>query len=468
MKNNSLTAILIKSRRRSGLSLILCLWILLLLVPGYARENKMEKTATNQLTANVIRKVYDNGLTLIIKPNYDNEIVAVNLFTRMGTLYEPPTQKGISGLMQRGIFYGGTPNRNYDKSKYEIESVGASWFADSYNDYGKAWLYVTKPGLNKALDVFLDIFQHPVFSNFEVSYRKKDFIQRIKTYEDNPYSTAFLAFKSGLYGVHPYSWLTTGNIETVESVKRQDLINWYKKIYIPNNIVISVVGNVNPNEIIEKFKDTFTTTEKSELPKPSSIQTPKLEDDIVCFRPKNIQGAVMFLGYPAPSHLDKDKPAMDVLNAILGGSGMDSRLFTELRGKRGLAYEIHSFYQTMVGPSAIIAVMLTAPANYQTARDGIVAEFKKFIDQPVSEQELQVAKKCIQGNFIMSQETSATKAEILGMLELFGYGYQSGDSYLELIEQVTSEDIQRVARKYFKHYVLGLAAPEGTLNYNEN
>ncbi len=455
---------------KKGNGIKLCLLflacILIISIPGYAQDTSGSVASPSEfsLTSNVIKKVYDNGLTLIIKPNYDNEIVAVNIFTRMGTLYELPNQKGISGLMQRGVLYGGTPHRSYDESKREMESAGASWYAESYTDFGKAWLKVTKPGLNKALDVFLDIFQNPNFSNFEVAAGKKDFIQRINAFEDQYGNTAFLAFSTGFYGGHPYSWLTNGSIETVNSIKREDLVNWYQKIYIPNNIVISVVGNVNPEQIIEKFKGTFGNNKGAELPKPSSVPIPTLQKDIVCFRPKNIQGAIMFIGYPAPSYLDDDKPVMDILNLILGGGNMDTRLFRELRGKQGLCYYVSSFYQTMVGPSAIIAVTGTSPANYPVARDGIVAEFKKLIDEPVSMQELQAAKKYFLGNFIMSHETSDSKAQALALFELYGYGYKYADRYLELINKVTAEDIQRVARRYFTHYVLGLAAPEGTLN----
>lgn len=138
---------------------------------------------------------------------------------------------------------------------------------------------------------------------------------------------------------------------------------------------------------------------------------------------------------------------------------LSKRLFSELRDKRGLVYHASSSYQTKVGPSAITGIAVAAPENYNMVRDGMVAEFKKICDEPVSVKELEAAKKYFKGTFMMSQGTSVVQGESMGMFELLGYGYKNVDLYPELIEKVTPEDIQRVARKYFKPVV----APEGSV-----
>ena len=313
------------------------------------------------------------------------------------------------------------------------------------------------------MDVVLDIIRNPRFNNGDRKTGKSEKIQNLKTWGDQPFNTVYSKFLKSFYGEHPYSWLADGSVETVESLTRKDLIEWHQKTYIPNNMVFTIVGNVNPDEIIKKFEDTFGKLKKGKLPEKSSEPIPELDGDLVSVHPKNIQGAYLFLGYPAPEILNDDVPVMVLLNTILGGSGMNNRLYTELRDKQGLAYYVGSNYQPMVGPTSIFAIMVTAPENYRIARAGIVAEFKKFCDQPVSVKELEAAKKYIKGTFMMSQETSGAQGILLGLAELTGSGYGYLKRYPDLIEAVTPEDIQRVAQKYFKHYVLAVVAPEGSI-----
>ncbi|NLW47828.1 MAG: insulinase family protein [Firmicutes bacterium] len=457
MKKGLTDLLSIKSVR---ISLVLCLITIMMVIPRYAqalKKNGLEADQTS-FTQNVIKKVYPNGLTLLIKPNYDSDVVALNLLVGIGQLYETPSQKGISSLMQRCLIYGGTAHRELYTIYEELESVGASWGSAASSDYGTVWSRVTKPGLNKVLEVFFDIIRNPRFNEGDLETGKGEKIQRVKTLEDQPSNTVFSVFDKCFYGNHPYSWPVEGSIETISSLKRDDLIEWYRKTYIPNNMVFTVVGNVNPAEIIKKFEDVFGKMKKGRLPKKSSQPMPVLEKDIVFHQPQNIQGAYLVLGYPAPSARSKDAPVMDLIAVTLS-----NRLYSELRDKRGLVYHASSSYQTMVGPSAITGITVTAPENYSMVRDGIIAEFKKFCDEPVSPLELQAAKKYCKGIVTMSQGTSAVQGEIVGAFELLGYGYKYVDLYPELIEKVTPEDIQRVARKYFKHYVLAVVAPEGSV-----
>lgn len=456
MKTRMLFHLPVQKRIRVGIILVLV--SILTIVPGYIQADNESESNQTIFTAGVIKKVYANGLTLLIKPNNDNDVVAINLLTRMGPLYEPPSQKGISSLMQRCLLYGGTTYRNLPTIYQELESVGAVWEYSSSFDYGNIWFKVTRPGLDKTLEVLIDIIHNPRFNMEDLKTGKNEKIQKIKTWGDQPFNMVSLVFSKSFYGDHPYSWLVEGSIESLDLIERDDLMEWYKKIYIPNNMVFTVVGNVNPDKIIKKFADAFGKMKKGKLPEKSSQPTPALDRDLVIINPKNIQGAYLFLGYPAPNVLSNDRPVMELINSI-----MSKRLYSELRDKRGLAYVIGSSYQQMVGPSNIFAIMVTPPEYYQVAREGIVNEFKRFCDEPVSSSELQAAKKYLKGSFVMSQETGAAQGRLLGIFELLGHGYKYADKYPELIEAVTPEDIQRVARKYFNYYVLAVVAPEGSI-----
>ncbi len=446
--------------RKMNLYLALTMVIILAVFPGYAQNLGKEelKSSRVSLSADVIRKVYPNGLTLLIKPNCDNGVVSITLLVRMGTLYESPSQKGISSLMQRCLLYGGTATRDPLTIYDELESVGAYWNSASASDYGNIWLIVAKSGLDKALEVFFDIIRNPRFNTEDLEIGKNEKIQNIKTLKDQPLNTVSLVFNESFYGKHPYSWLTEGSIETVGSLQQEDLFKWYKKIYIPNNMVFTVVGNVNSEQIVKKFNNAFGMMIKRQLPKKTSQSIPKLKKDRTTIEYQNTQGVYLVLGYPAPGVLDDNTPAMIILNNLLS-----NRLYKELRDKRGLAYLAASSYQPLVGSTAIGAVLITAPENYRVAREGIITEYKKFCDEQISLEELQAAKKYLIGTYIMSLETGIAQGGLLGLSELNGHDYQYLDRYPELIEKVTAEDIQRVAKKYFKHYVLAVVAPEGTV-----
>lgn len=453
-------------KRQRRFSLVWGVLILLSLFPGallLAGGEEGVRPAPVSLTANVIKKVFPNGLTLLIKPARDHELVAVNLYARMGTLYEAPDQIGISALMQRCLLYGGTTSREPHIIYRGLEKVGAHWNSGSGADCGNVWMTVTKPGFYRALDFYFDLILHPQFAEWDVEIGKKESIERLKGIDDHPFNTVSILFSQGFYGEHPYGRLIIGSEETIASLTREDLVAWHEKIYIPNNMVFTVVGNVDPEEVITEFEKAFGRMKKGRLPRRTTKKSPALKEDKLLYQPREVEGAYLILGYPAPNCLQKDAPVMEVLNNILGASGMGNRLYTELRDKRGLAYIIGSSYQQMVGPSLVNAFMITAPENFQVAREGIVAEFKRFCEEPVSTIELENMKKWLKGTFVMGQETTAAQGRLLGMYEILGYGYDYADRYLSLIDAVTPEDIQRVAKKYFNHYLLAVLAPEGTI-----
>ena len=455
--------------RKAGLGWLFTALLFLLLQPGRVQAadggagGGGGKPTTALFAANVVKKVFPNGLTLLIKPNYDHDLVAVNLNLRMGLLYEQPEQYGISSLMQRCLLYGGTVNREPHQIYQGLEQLGAYWDAGCDLDSGNLWLIVTKPGFYRALEIYFDLILHPAFAEWDLELGKKDRLEQLRTWDDSPLNAAFSLFSNGFFGTHPYNQLSIGREETISALTRDDLLAWHEKIYIPNNMVFSVVGNVNPDEVVACFAKVFGQREKGPLPKASTQTIPSKDEDVLLYQPRDLERAYLILGYPAPSVLQEDAPVMAVINSLLGAGGMGNRLFRELRDKQGLAYAIGTDYIQAKGPSFICAIMITAPENFALARVGLVEEFKRLREEVISPEELENTKKWLIGNFIMEQETTTAQGSLLGRFEALGYGYDYIDKYLELIQGVTPEDIQRVAKKYFNHYVLAVLAPEGTL-----
>ncbi|HHY46842.1 MAG TPA: insulinase family protein [Firmicutes bacterium] len=408
-------------------------------------------------TQKVVKTVFDNGLTLLVKPNPANDVVAVSVFLRMGSAYEPGQLRGISAMMQR-VITRGTTTRSSKDIAVETESVGASLGAGSSFDWGSVSLMTTRAGLRKGIEVFLDVIQHPGFPREEVDKEKMMALQQIAAMKDQPFNAALMKFLEGFYGDHPYATLPLGTAETVSALTREDLVEWYRKIYVPNNMVVTIVGNVDPGEMARTFGETLGKLPKGELPEMVAGALPPKDKSRESYERKDTQALFLVLGYPAPDIMSPDGPAMDVLNAVLG-AGMSSRLFVELRDKKGLAYAVNSGYQKLDGPSTVFAFMATAPGNYKQARDGIVAEFKRLAEEYVPYEELEAAKRFVKGTYLMSHETNAAQGSFLGRYEILGLGYEYDELYPELIDRVTAADIKRIAGEYFAHYTLGALSP---------
>jgi predicted Zn-dependent peptidase len=406
----------------------------------------------------IVKQVFDNGLTMIVKPNPANEVVSVQALIRMGGIYEPQSKRGLSKLMQQ-VLLKGTTTRGAKEIVLETESVGASidaGLADS--GYGSVSLKTTLAGFEQSLPVFLDILKNPAFGPREFAKEKQLMLQQLTATNDDPADTAYLNFRSLFYGDYPLGMKSEEIAKMVGLLTRDDLVDWYQKTYVPNNMVISIVGNVDPERMSKIFQDALGAWTKGKGPTITSAVVSPLDHDRQIIKTRDSQAIFMILGYPAPDIFSGDYPAMEVLNYVLGGD-MGSRLFVELRDKKGLAYNVSTGYYPSNYPSNIFAFMATAPRNYNSAREGIINEFRRITTEPVSPEELKNAKQALKGSFLMSHETNASQGRYLGSFELLGLGYQYGQTYPGLIDKVTAEDIQRVARKYFRHYVLSVLTP---------
>lgn len=406
----------------------------------------------------IIKKVFDNGLTLLVKPNPANEVVAVSVYLRMGSLYERRDQAGISVLTHR-VETRGTSTRNAWEIALETESVGATIKAVTGFDYGLVTLTTTTIGLEKGLAVLLDILQNPVFPQDQLEKERKILLDQIAAREDQPFDTAFIAFMEAFYGNHPYAMLPSGSAKVVQKLSRDDLLAWRRKVYVPNNMVISIVGKVDPQAMVEIFNNTLGKLPSGEVPAKQTADLTARVIDRPVFKQRKSEALFMVLGYPAPDLLSKDAPAMEVLNGLLGAD-MSSRLFVELREKQGLAYSVSSDFQKMNGPSCIYCFMATAPENYQTARDGIMAQFERLMREDVPAKELVATKRYIKGRYLMGHETNLDQANIMGQYELMGLGYEYDFKYPKLIDKVSAGDIRRLAKQYFQHYTLAVVAAE--------
>jgi zinc protease len=444
-----------KSGSRCGILIGL---VFLGLFANFYQPVAADSASTPQTPTAVIKKVFPNGLTLLIKPNSANEVVVVNAFARMGALYETKEKRGISKLMQQ-VLLKGTTTRSAQDIVYQTELVGASIDSgiDSFSS-GSVSLKTTLNGLDTGLKVYLDVLLHPNFSLQEVTKEKEQMVQQLLAVNDQPAGAAFQNFLELFYGDQQLGMKSEAIAKNVAAITREDIMSWYHHIYTPGNMVISVVGNVDPLQIETALRQSFGKLSQGEQPLPLAASLPNRQTDQQLISTRDSQAIFLILGYPAPQIESPDYPVMGVINYILG-SDMGSRLFVELRDKKGLAYNVSTGYDIANYPSYFYTFMATAPANYPEAKAGILKEFARLTTELVPEKELEVAKTALKGGYLMEHETNSAQSRFLGSYELMGLGYLYDQEYPRSIEKVTAQDIQRVAAKYFGHYSLSVVSP---------
>ena len=412
----------------------------------------------NTVHAKLSRSVLINGITFIAEESHVNRIVSIRVFLKMGGLYETDEQAGLSSLMQDCLTKG-TRKRTAEQIAIELENVGARLGASASREYGEVSLMCTSETLEKCLPVLFDVLTEASFPPDLIEAAKKTAIQRIHERSDRPISRAVDLMVEAHYGSHPFHKPSMGYEETVAKFSRDDLINFYHAFYVPNNMIFSCVGDFNTKKLKALVKKFLGTLEKKDLPQPDLPLLPERREPIESVEEKEGQAAWFTISYDAPSYKDSDFFTMEVMDGITGGS-MNSRLFTELRDKRGLAYQVSSVYVPRMGPSLYFCYMGTSPDQYEEAKKLLLAELDRMYTEKVTEEELRLSKTYLRGMHIMAQESNGGRASLYGRFELIGLGTSFIEGYIKGLEKVSREEIQRVAKEVIiPAYTLGAVLP---------
>jgi zinc protease len=406
----------------------------------------------------VVKNVLENGLTILVKESKANEVISVQLFTRMGARHEKDEEAGVSELLQQSVLKG-TESRTAEDIANEIESVGGRIESGTTKETGFIRLICTTEGFSDAQAIFFDVVTNPVFPPEEVEKEKELIIKRIRERRDQLLLTAVDLVQEELYGEHPFHKPGEGYEETVMSLGREHVVGAYKRFYVPDNMVIAAVGNLDGERFIEDVKAHFEAMKASPVKLADELPEISLDESREKLDYRESSSVWLVIAYPTPGILDDGYLATAVLNCVLGGS-MNSRLFTELRDKRGLGYVVHSFYAGFSTDAFVGAYIGTKPGQFETARDGILAEVAKLREEQVTDEEFESAKKYLRGTYMIRLESNANQAYDFGYYECVGAGYDYPDRYLEGLASVTKADVMNAANSYFDAYALASVLPE--------
>jgi predicted Zn-dependent peptidase len=382
------------------------------------------------------KKVLENGLTILFEKR-DVPVTTVMLAAKYGAAYETSEEKGMAHFMEH-LCFKGTEKRDVRQISSEVERVGGDLNAFTHEEVTAYHVKLPSEHLKIAMDVIFDIFFNATFPEEEVKKEGGVICEEIKMYEDNPHMHTIENIKKNLYEA-PFGDFIGGSQENVRGMNREVLFEKHRKMYIPKNSILCVVGNNDFDEIINLVKSMKMSEGEVEKRVPEIVKKTKISRE----KREGISQTNLALGFHFPLANEKQRYAAEIFSAILG-EGMSSRLFSEVREKRGLVYGVKTDLDLGENYGYMIIWAGTDGEKEKEVIDICLKEFSKM--EQVTEEELTQAKIQVIGNRHVENEGSNDTAVNLVLEEI------SGDAndyykYEEKINSVTLDEIKELSKR---------------------
>lgn len=408
--------------------------------------------------APVQRTVLPNGLILLVCEEHSLPFVSLQVLLDAGAWRDPAGEEGLARLTAKALLMG-TRKRDVTAIFEELDFTGASLTSGANRDYATLSLRILKKDLDKGLDLFMEALLEPTFPQDEIHREIEKTMASIQSAEDDPGEVAEREFQKALFGPNPYGHPVEGTRESLKNLSRDHVVNFYRSHYHPNASILVVVGNVTVGEVNAKLLPRLEKWPRGGIPeKPFPTNFYKGPKEVKIERP--ITQANILLGHEGVARSHPDYYALTVMNYILGGGGFTSRLVEEIRIKRGLAYAVDSYFDPGRFAGSFQISLQTKNASAREAISLSVREMERIQKELVSEKELEGAKKYLIGSFPMRFETQGKLLNFLSQVEYYGLGLDYPDRYASLIQSITREEVQRVAKTYLHpdRYILVVVA----------
>lgn len=402
----------------------------------------------------------ENGITLLTAPLKETEAVTVLVLVKVGSRYEAKNLNGVSHFIEHLLFKG-TKNRptSLDITK-ELDGVGADYNAFTAKDHTGYYVKVSKERLELALDIVADMLFNPLFSKEEMEKERGVIIEEINMYEDNPLMLIGDIFEASIFAGHPLGRRISGPKENVKNLKRQTIVDFYQKHYLNRRLLVAVGGNFPQKEIKRIVNRYFGLKSVAGQKRPFSKFVLKQQRPQANLHYKDTSQVQLALGLPAFKNTDPRFYPLTLLAVILGGN-MSSRLFLEIREKRGLAYFVRTGVNLYEDAGAFLVQAGLEKTRIFEAVKVIREELEKVKEKGVTAEELKRAKEFMKGKLILQLEDSANLISWLGEQKILTNKVESSATKLKKINAVTRAAVKKVAKQIFdfKKINLGLIGP---------
>jgi len=388
-----------------------------------------------------------NGIRVLYLEDRELPLINILGFLKCGSLYEPGEKTGLAALTGTVLRTGGTKKMSGDDINEELESLAATVESSIGTEFAQIMVQCLKKDLKRVLEIYADIVMNPEFRQDRIDLAKNQAVESIRRRWDMPIQAASALFQERVYGAgHPLGRRATP--KSLAAVVRQDLVDFHKKYFAPNNMLIGVSGDLSASEAKSLLQSVFGAWKKKDVRFPAVPALAENADGTVYYAYKDTPQGNMFLGHLGSRRLSPDEPALEIMNYVLGGGTFSARLMKELRSNRGLTYGIYGGVES--GPDRglfMISSQLKAE-RFVEALDlakGIIVDIQT---KPVSDGELAEAKNSTINSFAFRFEQKRTALIQYINLKLEGYPSNYLETYVDTIRKITKADVQAAAKKY--------------------
>ena len=385
------------------------------------------------------------GLRVITTPIPNAQAASIAYFVGIGSRGEQPRTNGLSHYMEHMLFKGSDKRPTAPDISEAIEGAGGQLNAYTTREITCYWNNVPFEALETSMDVVADMIQHPLLAQEEIDRERTVVQQEIRRSHDTPGAWVGELLGRAVFGDQPVGWPVAGSLETVGEMQRDDFVEHMRTFYGAENAVLSVAGNVTHEQVVEIADRHFT-----DLPSSAEVEVPAasagLPEERLIVEERDLEQTNLAMAMQAFGRRDPDRYALDVLNGVLG-RGMSSRLFKEVRERRGLAYAVGSSASRLRDIGTLTVSAGVTREHQEEALEVIIHELGRLVDEPVGAEELQRTIDYVAGSLRLSQETARAVGQRSGNQLLMDGELESVEDAVAALRSVTAPDVQRVAKR---------------------
>lgn len=405
----------------------------------------------------------DNGQTVVIQEVRNNPIVTIDTWIKTGSIDEDDSNNGVAHFLEH-LFFKGTKNHESGEFDQILETKGAITNAATSKDFTHYYVTIPSKDFDLAMELHGDMMLHPLIPRNEMEKERKVVLEEINKDLVSPTRILQENLNSMMYTTHPYKRKVIGRSDVIETITRDQVLNFYNAHYSPSNMITIVVGDVDTNHALERIKEVFNAEYKKQTktiyPKESQLTSQQKKVEYI-----KTESGYMVIGFRGTPINDNDSYALDVLSTILG-DGRSSVLNQVLKEKKRLAFSVDAGNSTFRDDGIFYISANFEPEKCKQVQSAIFDEIKNIQDKGVSDEQLSLAKNIIERNTYYSRESITNIATEIGYTMALTNDIKFYDTYLDKIKSVSKDEVKRVANKYLgeNRSAVSIILPESSKN----
>ena len=404
----------------------------------------------------VRKSVLDNGIRVLSEMIPHHDAVSIGVWVLTGSRDEKDDENGVSHFIEHLLFKG-TKTRTAQDIARTIDSVGGSMNGFTGRECTCFHTKVLKGHLDLAVDLLADVLLHSAFDPQEIERERSVILQEVKMVEDTPDDYVHDLFDRAFWGNHPMGQPVLGRTERIRSLSREQIVGYFQEQYQPSRMIIAVAGNVDHGRMLDLMGQAF-----SEVPSSAaSVDRVKPETHSeISLLERGTEQVHLCLGTKGLAYVSPRRFASHVLNAVLGG-GVSSRLFQEIREKRGLAYSIFSYAPSYMDTGFLAVYSAAERETVGQVVELILSEFETLRRTPIRQEELTISREQLRANLLLSLENSDNRMARLAKNEIYFHRFFSVDEVIDQIDRVTIDQVRELSNDLLRpeHFCLTLLGP---------